>query len=303
MGQDFYSILGVSKSATKADIKSAYRKLALKWHPDKNKTPEAAEKFKEINNAYEVLSDDDKRKNYDQLGHEAYTKYGSRAGGAGGAGWPGGAGQGGTYQSGPFTWTYTSSGGAGGQGGNPFEGFDFGGAGFSDPFDIFESFFGGGFGRAQQRRPAYRIEISFEEAAKGVEKNVTLEGASKKIKIPAGIADSTRIRFADFDIVVSVKDSKIYHREGQDLYIKMEVPFTKAIIGTTLDVPTLDDKKIKIKVKPGTQHGAMVRLQGKGMPYPNQSRHGDLYVVFDVTLPKKLSRKQKELLEEFERTG
>lgn len=291
MGQDFYSILGVNKSATKADIKSAYRKLALKWHPDKNKTPEAAEKFKEINNAYEVLSDDEKRKNYDQLGHEAYTKYGSRAGGAG---WPGGAGQGGTHQSGPFTWTYTSSGGAG-QGANPFEGFDFNGSGFSDPFDIFESFFGGGFGRAQRRRPAYQIEISFEEAAKGVEKNVTLEGAAKKIKIPAGIADGTHIRFSDFDIVVSVKDSKLYHREGQDLYIKMEVPFTKAIIGTTLDVPTLDGKKIKIKVKPGAQHGSMVRLQGKGMPYPNQSRHGDLYVVFDVTLPKKTLSKTERI--------
>jgi DnaJ-class molecular chaperone len=297
MGQDFYSILGVSKSATKADIKSAYRKLALKWHPDKNKTSEAADKFKEINNAYEVLSDDDKRKNYDQLGHENYSKYGSRANGAG-AGWPGGAGGG--HQSGPFTWTYTSQ---GGQGGNPFEGFDFNGQGFSDPFDIFESFFGGGFGRQQQRRNIYQIQISFEDAAHGIEKNVSIEGQSKKIKIPAGIADNTRIRFSDFDILVSVQESKLYHREGQDLYVKKEILFTKAILGDTIDIPTLDGKKVKIKVKPGTQHGSMVRLQNKGLPYPNRSKHGDLYVVFDVTMPKKLSRKQKEALEEFEKLG
>ena len=106
MAQDFYGILGVGKNATKAEVKSAYRKLALKWHPDKNADTSAEAKFKEINNAYEVLSDDDKRKNYDQLGHDAYVKYGSRAGN--GAGWPGGAGQAGQdgfNQSGPFTWS------------------------------------------------------------------------------------------------------------------------------------------------------------------------------------------------------
>ena len=299
MAQDFYAILGVSKNATKADVKSAYRKLALKWHPDKNKSPEAEAKFKEINNAYEVLSDDQKRKTYDQLGHEAYTQYGSRAGASGAAGargWPGGfGGQAGQGQSGPFTWTYTSS-----SGGNPFEGVDFGGSGFSDPFDIFESFFGGGFGQARQQRPAYRVQISFDEAAKGVEKNVSLEGKSKKIKIPAGVDDGTTIRFSDFDLVLSVAPSKDFQRRGQDVYTKVEIPFTKAILGDEVDVPTVDGKKLRVKVRPGTEPGSMLRLQGKGLPYPNQSRRGDQYIVFDITFPKRLSRRQKEILEEFE---
>jgi DnaJ-class molecular chaperone len=291
--RNFYELLGVNKTATKAEIKSAYRKLALKWHPDKNKSTDAEKTFKEINNAYEVLSDETKRTTYDQLGHDVYTKTGGKGGGYN----PGG--QGGSYQSGPFSYTYT---GSGGQGGNPFEGVDFGG--FTDPFDIFESFFGGGgggFGRQQKRRAAYQISITFDEAVHGVEKNVELEGKKKKIKIPAGVDHGMRIRFDDFDLQIAVGPSKLYRRDGQDVYLTVNLPFTKAILGTEVDIPTLDNKKVKVKVVSGTKHGSMLRLQGKGITYPQTNRKGDLYIVFDVTYPHKLSGAQRRLLEEFDK--
>lgn len=304
MAQTFYDILGVSKTASKAEIKSAYRKLALQWHPDKNKNPEAEKKFKEINNAYEVLSDEGKRGTYDQLGHDMYARTGGKAGGAGyGPPGDGAAGYGGSYQSGPFTWTYTTSGGAGGQGANPFEGVDFGG--FTDPFEIFESFFGGGrgFGQQRQRKPVYQISLTFNEAVHGVEKNVELDGKKKKIKIPAGVDNGMRIRFGDFDLLISVTQDTRFKRDGQDAYVTINLPFTKAILGTTIEAPTLDKKNVKVKVMPGTKHGSMLRLQGKGIPYPQSSRRGDLYIAFNVTYPLRLSGRQKQLLEEFEKAS
>ena len=296
MAQTFYDILGVSTSATKAEVKSAYRKLALQWHPDKNKSVGAEKKFKEINNAYEVLSDESKRQSYDQLGHDVYTRSGGR-GAAGGYGAPGG-GRGG-YQSGPFSWTYSSS---GGQGGNPFEGADFGG--FTDPFEIFESFFGGGgFGRqARQQKPAYQINITFDEAVHGVEKNVNVDGKKKKIKIPAGVDNGMQIRFNEFDLLISVGHDARFRREGQDVYVTINLSFTKAILGAQIDVPMLDKATVKVKVMPGTKHGSMLRLQGKVVPYPQSSRKGDFYIVFNVIFPQKLTGRQKQLLEEFEKT-
>ena len=296
MTGDFYSILGVSNNATKAEIKSAYRKLALQWHPDRNKTPEATDKFKQINNAYEVLSDEAKRKTYDQMGHDSYVKYGSKVGsqGVGGQGSP----FGGAHQSGPFTWSYSSS-----NGGSPFEGFDFGGAeGFSDPFEIFEQFFGGLGGRSQrQRAPTYQTTISFSEAVQGVEKEFEINGKKRKIKIPAGVDDRTQIRFNEFQLLVNVTPDKRFQREGQDVYVKVPLSFTQAILGGTIKAPTLDNKTVTLKVKQGTQPGTMLRLQGKGIPYPNSSQKGDFYIVFDIKFPDKLSKKQKELLNEFER--
>lgn len=288
--KNYYEVLGVSKSATKAEIKSAYRKLALQWHPDKNKTEGAEKKFKEINNAYEVLADEKKRQTYDQLGHDMYTRTGGKGGGYGAPG-------GGTYQSGPFTYTYT---GSGGQGGNPFEGVDFGG--FTDPFEIFESFFGGGFGRQQKQKPAYQISITFDEAVHGIEKNVEIEGKKRKIKIPAGVDNGMRIRFDDFDLHISVQQDKQFKREGQDVYVTIDLPFTQAILGSQINVPTLDKKTVKVKVISGTKHGSMLRLQGKGVPFPQSNRKGDMYIVFNVVYPQKLSGKQKQLLEEFDKT-
>lgn len=289
MAKDYYEVLSVSKNASLKDIKSSYRKLALKWHPDKNKSEGAAAKFKEINQAYEVLSDPKKKETYDRFGHEAFSRHGfGRAGGTGGA-----------YQSGPFTYTYTTSGG--GASGSPFEGFDFGG--FSDPFEIFEQFFGFGSARARPQKPIYQIEIDFKDAVHGITKQVNVDGKQKKIKIPAGVSDGTRIRFAEFDLAISVRPDKTFQREGQDLIVKVPLSLTKAILGGVISVPTIDNEKLKLKVKPGTQHGSMLRLQGKGVPYPRTSRRGNQYVVFTVELPSKLTRRQKELLEEFEKEG
>lgn len=289
MSTDYYEILGVSKNASISEIKTAYRKQALKWHPDKNKSAEAESKFKEINKAFEILSDPQKRQTYDQLGREAFERSGAGRRGAGGAG--GGPY---SYQSGPFTYTYSSQ----GSGGSPFEGFDFGG--FSDPFDIFEQFFG--FGRSRgPAKPIYQIEITFDEAIKGVTKNVTVGGKSKKIKIPAGVDDGNRIRFADFDLSISVKPDSKFKREGQDVILQVPISIKTAILGGVVEVDTPEREKVKLKVKAGTQHGSMLRLQGKGIPYPNSNRRGNEYVVFTIDIPSKISNRQKELLEEFEK--
>ncbi len=286
MAQSFYDILGVKKDAKLADIKSAYRKLAMKWHPDKNKEAGAEAKFKEITYAYEVLSNDEKRNMYDQIGHDMYVKTGGKGGfgGAGGAGWPGGAG-GGAYQQGPFTWSYSSS-----------------GSGFEDvnPFDIFEQFFGGGFGANRQpQKPTYQVSIDFYEAVDGVEKTLSVEGKNHTVKIPAGIDDGTTIRYNEFNLLVCVQNKTSFQREGHNVIVQVDVPFNLAILGTQIEVPTLDRKTVKVKVKPGTQHGSMLRLQGKGMKVVNHNQHGDLYIVFNVTYPSKLTKKQKEMLENF----
>lgn len=282
--KDYYEVLAVTKNSSQEEIKKAYRKLALKWHPDRNKTKEAAEKFKEINKAYEVLSDVKKRETYDQFGAQAFER--------GGAGGPG---QNYSYQQGPFSYTYTTSGSPG----NPFEGVDFGG--FSDPFEIFEQFFGAQspFGRRQQK-PSYRASLTFEEAVKGVEKDVRIDGKNKKIKIPAGVDDGTRIRFNDFDIIVSVQGHPHFKREGQDLYLEKMIPFSTAALGGVVEIPTLKGD-IKLKVRKGTQSGAAIRLQGEGIPYPNSHRRGDLYVVFRIHIPDKISSKAKKLLEDLDK--
>ena len=292
---DYYDILGVSKDASDAEVKSAYRKQAVEWHPDKHKdNKEAAEKrFKEINEAYQILSDNDKRKAYDQFGHSAFSPGGQPGGGFGGAGGPfGGAQQSG--QRGPFTYTYTSTGG-----GSPFSGFDFG-----DPFDIFEQFFGGGnpFRQARQQVPRYGITIDFMEAIEGVEKEVHLGGGKRKIKIPAGVDDGSRIRFNDFILSINVRPHDMFDRDGADIYVKLAIPFSLAALGGKIDVPTLGES-VKIKVRKGTQSGTMVRLRGKGVPHLRGRGHGDQYVRLNIAVPEKLSREQKKLIKEMEKDG
>lgn len=278
--RDYYDVLGVAKTATAAEIKSAYRKLALKFHPDKNKEPDAETKFKEINEAYEVLSDEKKRQTYDQFGHAAFDP----AAGMGGNPFQGG------FRQGPFTYTYSTSGGQ-----NPFEGMD-----FNDPFDIFEQFFGGGFAR-QARRPRYSISVDFLEAVKGVEKTVKIDGKEQKIKIPAGADDGTRIRFPDFDITVNVRPDEYFHREGNDLFVDKEIDFATAALGGTVEVRTVESK-LKLKIRAGTQSHTMIRLRGEGVPHVRTGGKGDLYVRLVVKVPEKLSKDQKKLLEQFQKT-
>lgn len=276
--RDYYDILGVSKNASLDEIKKAYRKLALEWHPDRNKKPEAHEKFKEINEAYSVLSDTQKRQTYDQFGQAPFAP------GAGGYGGP---------QQGPFTYYYSSSGGA-----SPF------GDGFEgiDPFEIFEQFFGGGFSPRGQRapRPAYELSIDFDDAVHGATREVHLPNHGRKtIKIPAGVDTGSRIRFDDFDIVLEVKSSRQFRREGDDLVIEKEITFSQAALGAVVDVPTIDGD-LKIRVQPGTQPGTLIRLHGKGVPHVRSNGRGDQYVRITLHVPTHLSRRDRELLQELD---
>jgi len=280
---DYYDVLGVSKKATTAEIKTAYRKQALKWHPDRNKSAGATAKFKEVNKAFEVLSDPKKKEMYDQYGEAAFSRGAS-----------GGSPTGANY--GPFTYTYTSSGGS-----SPFEGADF--EGFSDPFEIFEQFFGfqspfSGRRRAQ-RREVYEIQLTFDEAVHGVKKETVIKGERKTIKIPAGVDNGNRIRFSDFDLQVSVRPHSFFKREGQDIIFEKEISYPMAILGGVIEVPTIQDS-IKLKVRPGTKPGTALRLQGQGIPYPNSTRRGDQYVVFKINIPERVSGKAKKLLEELD---
>lgn len=290
--KDFYEVLGVSKSASDAEIKKAYRKLALEYHPDRNKTKEAEAKFKEVTQAYEVLSDEQKRKTYDQFGSAAFEQGGPGAGGPFGG--PFGGAQG---RHGPFTYTYY-----GGQGGNPNIDFDFGG--FSDPFEIFEQFFGGGtspFGR-RDRRPTYSLTIDFMDAVSGTTKKVNIDGKSQTIKIPAGVDNGSRIRFGNYDVVIEVRPSSKFQREGYDVISDQEISFGRAALGGQIEVETVNGS-VKLKIPQGTQPGTVFRLAQKGIPHVQGSGKGNHYVRIKVTIPKNLNSRQKKLLEELEDPG
>ena len=274
--RDYYEVLGVSQDATLNDIKRAYRRLALKHHPDRDKSPGAETRFKEINQAYEVLSDAKKRQMYDQFGSTAFEP---------------GAGPfaGRTYQKGPFTYTYWGP-------SEGFPGFDFGFGGFSDPFEIFEEFFGTAspFGRTT-RMPRYRLRLDFWEAVKGCEKELSIEGKKVTVKIPAGVDDGSRIRFGDFYIIVSVSSHPEFRRDGADIYLTREISFPEASLGTVLKVPTVQGE-VKVRIPPGLQSGTAIRLRGKGVPYLRGGGKGDQYVLVRVKTPTKLSFEQRELL-------
>lgn len=287
--KDYYEILGVSKTASADEIKKAYRKLALEFHPDRNKTKEADAKFKEGTRAYEVLSDPQKRQAYDQFGSAAFDP--SAGSGPFGQGGPFGGGQAGQY--GPFTYSYSSS-GPGGQG-------DFGG--FSDPFEIFEQFFGGAspFG-SRQRRPTYSLRISFDDAVHGAEKEVTIDGKNQKIKIPAGVDSGSRVRFGDYDVLMDVQADSYFHREGSDIITEDEISYATAALGGEISVRTIGGN-VKLRIPAGTQPNALFRLQGRGVPHVRGSGKGDHYVRIKIVIPKNLSKRQKELLTELDAEG
>lgn len=292
---DYYDILGVDKNATLDELKKAYRRQALEWHPDKHKdNKEAAEKrFKEINEAYQVLSDPEKRRAYDQFGHAAFAPGGGAARNpfAGGTSPFGGSG------SGPFTYTYTYTSG-GPSAGSDFSNFDFG-----DPFEIFEQFFGGAspFGRAQ-RVPRFSINIDFMDAVHGAEKEVSINGKKRRIKIPAGVDDGTRIQFDDFILSVNVRPHELFERDGADIYVKVRIPYSLAALGGEIEVPTVDGP-VRIRVRAGTQSGSMIRLRERGVKRLRSAGRGDEYVRFIVDVPQKLSREQRQLLMELKEEG
>jgi len=279
--RDYYEALGVVKTASAEELKKAYRKKALEYHPDRNKDKDADVKFKEINEAYEVLSDAQKRKTYDQFGHAAFDP--SSGGGFGGFGQQSG-------RSGPFTYTYTSAGGA-----NPFGNFD-----FSDPFEIFESFFGGGGFATHQVKPRYSLTIDFMEAVNGTQRTIVHQGKSHTVNIPAGADDGTRIRFSEFDVSLDVKPHSEFKRDGYDMFSNYEISFATAALGDTIEVPTLN-KPVKLKVRPGTQPNTMIRLKDQGIKHLRGGGRGDHYIRLIVTIPTSLSREQKNLLKEYDR--
>ncbi|MCH7640611.1 DnaJ domain-containing protein, partial [Patescibacteria group bacterium] len=290
--------LGISKGVSADEIKKAYRKQALEWHPDKHKdNKEAAERrFKEINQAYQILSDSQKRQAYDQFGHAAFSPGGAAGGAPGGfGGVPDGQAQTGRW--GPFTYTYTSTGGGSPAGGSPFAGFDFG-----DPFEIFEQFFGGGSPFRVARMPRYGITIDFMEAIDGVEKEVEIEGKKRKIKIPAGVNEGSRIRFGNFILSIDIKPHKIFEREGADIFMRTVIPYSLATLGGQIKVPTVDGE-VKIKIRSGTQSNTMMRLRGKGVPHLRGRGRGDQYVRLQVAVPEKLNRAQKRMIQEMKEEG
>lgn len=279
MKKDFYDILGVTKSATKEEIKSAYRKSALKYHPDRNKEANAEEKFKEINEAYEVLSNSQKKSAYDQYGHAAFDP-----------------------SSGGFNRAYTQQNGSQYtyyQSGNPFAGADFEFGGFSNPFDIFEQFFGsyGGQQSRSQRMETYKISISFLEAANGCQKEVYIDGKKKTIKIPAGVDDGQKIRFSDFILYVDIKPDKTFKRDGNDVYVNITINLLQAIFGDNIQVPTLTET-LKVRVKAGTQPNTLIRLKGQGIKDVSGRGQGDFYIRLFVEIPTKLNSRQKDLLKQ-----
>lgn len=285
--KDYYQILGVKKDATALDIKKAYRKLALEYHPDRNKGKEAEEKFKELSKAYEVLSDPQKRQAYDQFGAAAFEQGAAGQQGPFG-GNPFGGGQGGQY--GPFSYTYSTGGNAGD--------FDFGG--FSDPFEIFSQFFGGGspFGQ-RQRKPVYSLAIDFMEAVKGVQKSVKIGEKNQNIKIPAGVDNGSRISFGDYDVVIDVRPDKKFRREGYDVITEQEISFSQAVLGDVINIETIYGG-VKLRIPAGTQLDTVIRLAQKGVSHIRGSGKGNHYVRIKITIPKNISGRQKELLKEFD---
>ena len=284
--RDYYEILGVSKNASDDEIKKAYRKLALKYHPDKNPgNKEAEEKFKEISEAHAVLSDKQKRARYDQFGH---------------------AGVGGNGGSNPF----------GGQGNYRYStqgfNFDFGGGGGFD--DILSSLFGFGGSRRPTRGADYRttVVLTFEEAVFGTTKVVSADGKDIKVKIPAGIDDGMSIRLAgkggpapkggqkgDLYVSIRVRPHKHLTREGSIILSEVTIPMVDAALGTEVDVETVDGN-VRMRVPAGTQSGTPFKLSGHGVPLMrSDGDRGPHIVTILVETPRNLSRKQKELLEEF----
>ena len=345
--RDCYDVLGVTKSSSKDEIKKAYRKLALKYHPDKTKGDKnSEEKFKEASESYHILSDDKRKANYDQFGHAAFEGSG---GGQGSAGFD------------------TSS--------------------FSDIFEDFFGDFGGSESSRRPNNRGndlrYDLTINLEEAYSGIEKNIKYttykkcsdcsgSGAAKgsrpiscnycngkgkvrssqgfftiqqtcpqcsgygetigkpctdcsgngkvqssenvTVKIPKGVDDGTRIRLSgkgeagtkgastgDLYLFISVDSHSIFKRSEENIYYELPVTFSNAALGSTVEVPSIDGGRSKIKIPPGTQHGKQFRLKGKGMPILRRNTFGDLYIRIITEVPISLSKRQKEILEEFKK--
>lgn len=307
--KDFYQVLGVSRDATEAQIKSAYRKLARKLHPDVNKAADATAKFREATEAYEVLSDQAKRKQYDQFGHAGPGPFGGQGGRPG----PGGG-----YQQ-------RSWGPGGAQGGINFEDLFGGGQGFAGMGldEILETLGGRAAGGRQARgrgRPAHRgqdveshLDMDFMQAAKGVTTTLRLQDESGQIQtinvhIPPGVKEGSRVRVqgkggpgpggqGDLFIITHIRPHPFFRREDNDIYVEVPISITESVLGGKVDVPTLEGT-MTLTVPPGSSSGRKLRLKGKGISMPS-GQSGDQYVVLKVVAPQSVSERAAELLKEF----
>lgn len=311
-GKDYYKILGVSKSSSQDEIKKAYRKLALKYHPDRNKDDKNAEsKFKEISEAYAVLSDADKKKQYDMFGADGFQRrYSSED----------------IFHDFDFGSLFREFGfGGGGRTQNIF-GHAFRGAGQANRFKgghPFESEYGGFDNR---RRPVkgqdliYELSITLEEAAIDTQKTISYQpGAPQEkisVKIPAGISTGKKLRLqgkgqpglyggpqGDVYIHIKVLDHPLFKRDGDDLILSKEIKFSEAISGAQIEVPTIDNKTLRLTIPAGTQSKTRFRLKEYGMPHMEGNGRGDTFVEISIAVPKKLTKKQKALVQALVEAG
>ena len=289
MSKDYYKILGVEKQASKDEIKKAFRKLAHEHHPDKNQGNDA--KFKEINEAYTVLSDDVKRQQYDMYGSAGPSGFNPNQGGFGG-----GQGFGGFDFSG-FTRQYQ------GQNGQSFE-FDLG--------DIFGEFFGGGKRVKKGKNINIDIQLSFKESIFGLQKDISINKEKLTVTIPPGIENGQGLRIpgkgeegpggrGDLIVRIWVEDHPVFRKEGFNLIMELELKLTTALLGASIDIDTLDGK-IEVKIPQGTTHNEILRIKQKGVP-DERGRRGDLLIVTKVNMPKKLSKDAQKLIEQLKNEG
>ena len=310
MADDYYKTLGVTKEAAAEEIKKAYRKLALKYHPDRNPGKDSEEKFKKISEAYAVLSDAEKRQQYDNFGSQAFSQKFTQEDifrnfdindilrdlGFGGG------------FSGDFSRVFRSGGGRGHQRVYRTRG--------AEPFSDYSDADGGYYYQNNPQKGQdveYQLSISLDDVFSGAEKHITLKMGDKteqiSIKIPKGIKSGQKLRLAekgvpgtdggppgDLYILIMVLDHPVFVREGTDIMYRKDITYSQAVLGTSVDVETLAGETKRIKVPAGTQNNTKIRMKGFGIPIFKGSGKGDQYVIINVTVPKKVTQKQTDLI-------